>query len=117
MLARQDVHRQVIGQGNRRIPIFLVDASQVEAPLLEILADPQGADDVLHLVFQSHDAGVIEMIPVVMRQDQHIHRGNISSRIDIAAVKGPVDEKGRRGVAAEHRVDENTAAAEMQIQR
>ena len=57
MLARQDVHRQVGGQGNRRIPIFLVDVSQVEAPLLEILADTQGQTMSFTLSFKAMTLG------------------------------------------------------------
>ena len=117
MLARQDMHREITGQGNSRIPVFLVDAGHVESPLLKILADAQGTDDVLRLVLQCHDAGIIEMIPMVVGKNQHVHRRNVGSCIDIAAVEGPVDEKGRRSIAAEHRVDKDAIAAEVQVQR
>ena len=90
---------------------------EIKAPLLKKLADAERADDLLHLWLHPHHRIIVEMIPVIVRHEQHIEFRDIRGRIDIAPAKRAVDEKDRRTVCRKYGIDENTAPADLQIER
>ena len=55
------------------------------------------------------------MVPVIMREQEKVDGRKIICSIDIAAGKRLVDEKERRSVGAEHRIDEDAMPGEVQI--
>lgn len=55
------------------------------------------------------------MVPVIMREQENVDGRKIVGGVDIAAGKRLVDEKERRSVGAEHRIDEDAMPGEVQI--
>ena len=117
MLRRQNVDVKIISQRNVSVPVLLVQSAKIKAPLLKKLADTERADDFLHLRLQRHYRIIVEMIPVIVRHEEHIERRNICRCIDIAPAECAVDEKDRRAVSRKYRIDQNAPPADLQIER
>ena len=72
-----------------------------------MLPDAERADDLPDPGFEFGDRTVVEVIPVVMRDDEQIHVGHVAGTVDVGALERPVEE-GERCGGPEYGVDEHT---------
>ena len=91
------------------VPVQLDDLRRVEAPVLEVLAHAQRTDDRADALFQFADRAVVEMIPVVVRDDEVVDVGHLFGAVDVGAFERTVEQRERRR-AAENRIDERPAS-------
>ena len=84
--------RQRICQPDLRIPVLLVDDLGSKAPLLQIGTHTQGADHLTDLGQKSLHRRVIQVIPVVVADCQHIDVREIIGRIHVGTGKSLVHE-------------------------
>ena len=105
---------KILRQLHLTVPVLLRDEPGIKAPLLKILPHPQGTDNVLHLRLQGHDRGIVQMIPVVMGNGQHIKLRHIIRSVDIAAGKSLIDEKQGGRIGRKHRVNKYLPASQLQ---
>ena len=69
---------------------------------------------MLYFAFERHDGRVVEVIPVVVRDGEHVDVGHVRRRVDVAARERLVYEENGRGVWREYGVDEDAPAVEAQ---
>ena len=104
---RQAVHREPVAERSRFVPVEFDDFLRVETPVFEMLPDAERADDLPDPGFEFGDRTVVEVIPVVMRDDEQIHVGHVAGTVDVGALERPVEE-GERCGGPEYGVDEHT---------
>lgn len=73
-----------------------------------MLAHAQRTDDRADALFQLADRAVVEMIPVVVRDDEVVDVGHLFGAVDVGAFERTVEHRERRRVA-ENRIDERPA--------
>ena len=118
MAGRQHVDREVLVDGDRRPPIFLMNFGKRVAPFLIVTAIAQPRHHVLHLRLDGADEVIIQVIPMVMGQHHHVDViGNILGPIEPAPVHGLVDPGNRRGVEVVDGVDQNFLSVKLHIKR
>ena len=105
---------EISGELDLGEPILLVKMREIKAPLLEVFADAQGADDVRDFFLECHDARIVEVIPVIVRHQEHVDRGEVLCCVDVATAKRLVDEEKRRRVIAQYGVDEDAFSRDPQ---
>ncbi len=106
MLGGQAMEGQAVG-GGTFIPIQLDELLLVVAPVFKVLAHTQGTDHLLYLVFQLADRLVIQVVPMVMRDEEKVDSlGHVLGLVEVRPRKGPIDERDGRAFV-EHGVDED----------
>ncbi len=96
MLGGQTMESQTIG-GGTFIPIQLDELLLVVAPVFEVLAHTQGTDHLLYLVFQLGDRLVIQVIPMVVRDEEKVDfLGHVLGFVVVRPRKGTIDDRNGR---------------------
>ena len=113
MLRGQDVDGERLFELDLRPPVFLLDALCRVAPLLEAGTDAERADDLTDFGLKRHHRRIVEVVPVVMAQREHVDLGEVVRRVDVRARERAIDAPERRGIAAEDGIDEDTIATEL----
>src|ERR1700752_3173403 len=83
-------------------PVRLTDLLRRVSPSFQMGADAEADDGDTHLVLQGGDGGVIEMVPVVVRDEQIVDMGHVLYRVDGRSLECVIDEGNRRRGRAEH---------------
>ena len=95
-------------------PVGLADALALKAPAPKMRARAESARDKADARFQRRDRGVVQVIPVIVGDEQSVNVGHVLRRAGRASGKGPRAERHRRGVIAEHRINEQALAAQLE---
>lgn len=85
MLRRQHMHLKIRRDFHLGEPVLLVEPRRIKAPLLHIRTDAKGADDVPNLRAKRHETRVIQMVPVIVREQENVDGRKIVRRVDVAA--------------------------------
>ena len=95
------------------VPVHFDDPFGCETPVFEMFPDPQRADHGPDAIAQSRHGPVIQMVPMVVRDDQAVDLGHIVGRKHIRALERA--EKQRHGPPiGKNRIDQHTLPAELQ---
>ena len=106
MLGGQTMEGQAVG-GGTFMPIQFDELVLVVAPVFKVLAHTQGTDNLLHSAFQLDDRLVIQMIPMVVRDEEKVDLlGHVLRFVEVCPRKGTIDERNGRAFV-EHRVGED----------
>ena len=106
MLGGQAMEGQAVG-GGAFIPVQLDELVLVVAPVFKVLAHPQGTDHLLYSVFQFTDRLVIQVVPMIMRDEEKVDfLGHVLRLVKVRPRKGPIDEGNGRSFV-EHGVGED----------
>ena len=87
------------------LPIQLDDALPIESPVLEMLTDTQTANHLPDAVFQCPHGLIIQVIPMIMRNNQVIDIRHILRVIHVRSLERLVNKR-HRGGHAKHQVHE-----------
>lgn len=96
MLSGQTMEGQAVG-GGTFIPIQFDELLLVVAPVFKVLAHAQGTNYLLYSVFQLDDRLVIQVVPVVVRDEEKVDfLGHVLRFVEVSPKKGPIDERNGR---------------------
>ena len=96
MLGGQTMEGQAVG-GGTFIPIQLDELALVVAPIFKILAYAQRTNYLLYSSFQLDDRLVIQVVPVVVRDEEKVDfLGHVLRLVEVRPRKGPIDERDGR---------------------
>src|SRR5690606_28379054 len=76
-------------------------------PFFEMCSYAKSCYDMFDFVLELHKGIVIQMIPLVMRDDENVNLGHVFSRIAVLAIESTDTETHGGGIFAEYRVNEN----------
>ena len=85
---KDDVPSVRARQFRRLSPVELDQHFRVEAPVLEMFADAQRTHDASDAIAQGGHGAVVEMVPMVVRDGEHVDFGNVGWRVDVGSGKG-----------------------------
>ena len=92
MLGGQTMESQVLG-GGTFIPIQFDELVFVVAPVFKVLAHAQGTDHLLYSVSQLGDRLVIQVVPMVVRDEEKVDfLGHVFGLVEVSPRKGTIDE-------------------------
>ena len=107
---------QAVG-GGTFIPIQFDELLLVVAPVFKVLAHAQGTNYLLHSVFQLDDRLVIQVVPVVVRDEEKIDfLGHVLGFVEVRPRKGPIDERNGRAFV-KHWVGEDGLSVQAEQKR
>ena len=96
MLGGQTMEGQTVG-GGTFIPIQFDELLLVVAPVFKVLAHAQGTNYLLYSSFQLDDRLVIQMVPMVVRDEEKVDfLGHVLGFVKVSPRKGPIDERNGR---------------------
>ena len=106
MLGGQTMEGQAV-EGGTLIPIQFDELVLVVTPVFKVLAHTQGTNYLFHSAFQLDDCLVIQVIPVVVRNEEKVDLlRHILGFVKVGPRKGTIDEGNGRAFV-EHRVSED----------
>ena len=106
MLGGQTMEGQAVESG-AFIPIQFDELVLVVAPVFKVLAHTQGTNYLLYSVFQLDDRLVIQVVPVVVRDEEKVDfLGHVIGLVEVSPWKGPIDERNGRAFV-KHGVSED----------
>ena len=80
-------------EGGTLVPIQFNELVLVVAPVFKVLAHTQGTNYLLHSVFQLDDCLVIQVIPMVVRNEEKVDFiGHVLRLVEVRPRKGTIDE-------------------------
>ena len=98
MLGGQAMEGQTIGIGTF-IPIQLDKLAHVVTPVFKVLAHTQGTDHLLHSAFQLGDRLVIQVVPMVVRDEEKVDFfRHVLRFVEVSPRKGTIDEGNGRAL-------------------
>ena len=96
MLGGQTMEGHAVG-GGTFIPIQFDELALVVAPIFKILAYAQRTNYLLYSVFQLDDRLVIQVVPVVVRDEEKVDfLGHVLGLVEVSPRKGTIDEGNGR---------------------
>ena len=105
MACGQAANREAVVERRLLVPVEFDDPLFGEAPVFEMFADAQRADDRPDARHKRSDRAVVEVVPVVVGDDEVVDVGHILRAVEVRAFERAIQEReGRR--AEEDRVDE-----------
>ena len=113
MAGGQDVDGEAAFPLKDGIPVSLENRFLAVAPSLKMGPDAEGADDLPHLGPKRRCRGIIQMIPVVVRNEQIIDVRHVLGGVKVRPLERPVGEKDRRSIGTEHGIYQKASAAEL----
>ena len=111
---KDDVPSVCARQFRRLAPIELDQLVRVEAPVFEMFADAQRTHNAPDAIAQGGHGAVVEMVPMVVRDDEHVDFGDVVWRVDAGSGKGFAQQKRDGGSRPEHGIDQNPRAIRLQ---
>ena len=114
-VGHMDTYRRV--QGQRVAPVRFMDEAVGKTPAPEMRANAKPAENIPDFWLEPHNGGVVQMIPVVMRNQQAVDIRHVMNGVRGGSGKGLCAEGYRRGIGAEYRVDEQAAASKLNKKR
>ena len=116
MLGGQTMEGQTVG-GGTFIPIQFDELLLVVAPVFKVLAHAQGTDHLLYSVSQLGDRLIIQVVPVVVRDEEKVDfLGHVLGFVEVRPRKSPIDERNGRSFV-EHRVGEDDLSIQAEQKR
>src|SRR5688572_6924622 len=113
MTRGQDMNREPVRRVHNREPVCLMDFLFLVPPKLKVCSNSKPADNGLGLRSQRGHCRIVQMVPVVMTDQQIIYFRYILCRVGVGSIKGSVHIWNWRGRSAEHRIDQNAFASEL----
>ena len=97
MTGRQAVNKKALIEPGIFKPVQFHQTRLVEAPIFKMLAHPQRTNDLTRTLLQLHHRAVVQMVPMVVRDNQVINVGHIFRLVNIRTLKRLVKERKRGG--------------------
>ncbi|MNT15815.1 hypothetical protein D3C72_1508910 [compost metagenome] len=110
---RQNMDAQAGHNLQHVVPVCLVYAIRWVAPPVEVFPDAQPNDDLRDLGQQCDGTGIVQVVPVIVRDQQHVDGGHILGRVRRRPRECHVGAGERPGVGAEYRIKQDALAVQL----
>ena len=93
-MRRKAMDGEASGQGAAFVPVHLDDGFPQNAPIFKVRSDAQPADEQVDAGAQGPYRGIVEVVPMVVRDDEVVHVGNVVRGKGVRSFEGAEQEGG-----------------------
>ena len=114
MSCREDMRGEAVSQSYAVTPVTFPNAGCGVSPFLEMRANAEATNHLLHSRANLRHRVIVKVIPVIMRDEENVDIRNVGHRVGICSVECFRSERHRRGSPAEYWVNQDSLTIDLQ---